>query len=132
MSDRSTITAAFGGKIRTFRIDMGGWDLFQAEHDVGPFFLEMSYRAMRGTPAQIKDIIQFGLIGGGMDEDEAVNLVTSVVKAGYLTRYYQLSHNILLAFIGPDDDEDAPPKKTPPPMEGATKSEAEDSSQSDE
>lgn len=109
--DAASVLAVFAGEERPFRLDFGEWALLQAKHDVGPYVLRQLFAGMHVTPEQQKDVVKFGLIGGGMDEKDALKLVDATIKAGTLLTYVTLGHDIISAFIGPDDDVEGKPKK---------------------
>ena len=112
--------AAFLGERRKFFLDLEQAELLEGSVDCGVFVLEAIFKHGQHRIKHIRQVLTHALIGGGMDEDEAIGLVERGVKAGALARYTLLCHVILVNFIGPldDEDDDSGKKPKPPQSEG--------------
>lgn len=128
--------APFLGERRKFSLTLEQAELMENNLECGVFLLEAIFRHSQQRIKHIRKVLTHALIGGGMDEGEALELVEQGVKAGAIARYTLLCHTIILNFIGPlDDDEDAEKKPQPPQSgegESDTSSDPTDSSLTEE
>lgn len=111
MRSDGTLDDYFGGERRRFALPVfGELRLLQDKYDIGPAGFEILLRQQAWKAEHVADIIKFGLIGGGMAEAKADDLVKTLIRPGRLLRYVQLAHDIILVTLGPLDKE-APEKK---------------------
>jgi len=71
----------------------------------------------------IRETIRLALIGGGMSQKEAFDLVNRCVKEGYLMDYMSVAANALYAALTGIEDEPLPGEAEAPTMENQTPSE---------
>lgn len=109
--------APFAGERRKFFLPvLGELRLLQEKLDLGPALIEQAFRKGFWKAEYISDTIKYALIGGGMLEAEADNLVNTTITSGKLLRHLPLAHDIIIETLGPIDGEDAP-GNLPSPLE---------------
>ena len=115
------VLAPFAGERRKFALTLEQAEIMEAQLDCGAMYLEAVFRHRQQRIAQIRKVLTFALIGGGMEEGAAIDLVASTLAAGQVLKHVDLCHRILMAFIGPLEDEDGKGdttgKKPEPPGE---------------
>ena len=103
--------APFLGERRKFELRIGEAEVLEDELDCGVMFLEAIFRARQQKTKQMRKILTFGLIGGGMGEGKAIDTVEAALTSGKILQYVELYHIILVKFIGAasenEEDEDA-------------------------
>lgn len=104
--------ASFLGEVRVFALDMAAARLLERKLDIGVMLLERVFRNSQQMIDHVEEVLRFGLIGGGLDEDKANDLIEAGLKAGWILKYCVLCHEILCNFLGELDDEE-PEKPTP-------------------
>ncbi len=113
--------APFLGERRKFALTLEQAELLENSLDVGVFVLEAVFRAQQPRLKHVQKVLTHALIGGGLDEGKAIDLVEQGVRAGAVLRYAELCHLILVNFLGPidgEDEEDGGKKPEPPQNEG--------------
>lgn len=114
MSDGSgRITLDWGDGEHIFRLAMKQLSELQDKTDAGP---EMLYRRIadgQWKVADLRETIRLGLIGGGMDEVEAIKLVRRYFDDSGLIKHKATAAAIILAaLMGPPDDTPSAGKET--------------------
>lgn len=98
--------ASFLGEARTFALDLAAARLLEKRLNIGCMYLQEIFKEKQAHITHVEEVLRFGLIGAGVDENEAAELIEAGVKAGWILKYYVLCHNILCNFLGEMDDEE--------------------------
>jgi hypothetical protein len=80
----------------------------QEKLGVGPYVLANRFVAGEWLIQDITETIRLALIGGGMNQREAFNLVERNVIEGYFVEYAGIAGNAILASLAGVEDEDIP------------------------
>lgn len=110
-----SVSLAFGGAEHTFRIAFGQWRELQeaingprlavGEPVLGPMSLLRAMLDGNAWPADVREVIRLGLIGGGMKPDRALVLVKRHVEAKPYFEQLPVARTVLqVAMFGPPDD----------------------------
>ena len=127
-AEDGSITLQFGDGDYTFRIAFGQWRELQENINrprldaglpiIGPADLIRELFSMNAWPADIREVIRIGLIGGGMKSDRALVMVKRYLENKPHFAASLLAGKIVkAAMFGPEDD---PVGKEPPPPEPET------------
>lgn len=101
-------------------------ELIQLQEKLGVGPNIVAQRLLRGEwlVEDIQQTIRLGLIGGGMSQREAFDLVNRCVKEGYLIDYTALAGRLIMAALSGIEDEPLPGEaEAPTMMEDTTPSE---------
>jgi hypothetical protein len=149
MSRSGEITLDFGGEERTFRLAIKQWEKVQEKCDAGPAEILARlappfYARQQGIPVDqiigmgmlgkwrihdIREVILQGLLGGGMEGQQAQRLVRDWVDDRPLIESASTAYEIVLAsYIGPGD-EDAVGESQAAPAASPTSPEAKSASE---
>lgn len=80
MSRNGSHTAAFGDDDYTFRLGWGEWRDLQEACDAGPYVILDRLAAGRWRIEDIREVIRYGLIGGGLEPAKALKLIRQYVE----------------------------------------------------
>lgn len=107
MSRDARLVAEFlDGEEYVFRLAWGQWIRLQEERGVGPFVIFERLHGDAWLVEDIRDVIRFGLVGGGMDEISARKLVRTHVETQPPHLSLQLAQQIAAAgMLGAPDGE---------------------------
>lgn len=100
------VRASLVGTEYTFSIRLDEARIIEDKFDMGLLYMEALFRQQFCKIEHIECILKFGLIGGGMTEAEAHSIVQKAVKAGWILRYVDLCHQIIMAFLGEFEEEE--------------------------
>lgn len=81
MSRRGDISFHFGGADRRFQLSIGPLERLQEATDCGPAHLLKLVQTEEYKTLHIREVLRWGLIGGGMPEVEAAALIKAEVDA---------------------------------------------------
>lgn len=106
MSRSAEVTLPFGGEDRVFRLALGRLRALQERCDAGPQTLLQ--RLMDGSwrVDDVRETILQGLIGGGMAQHEATNLLGRYFDDLPMTQFVATASGVLLAALVGTEDED--------------------------
>lgn len=110
----------FLGESTTFGLTISEAQILESKLDMGVGLIEMVFRANQQKIDQMREVLRFGLIGGGMEAKTADEKIQLAVQAGSILQHVDLCHRILIAFLGPLEPEQ--PKKTEAPKAKAKRS----------
>ncbi|MHB8283905.1 MAG: gene transfer agent family protein [Caulobacteraceae bacterium] len=109
MSRSAKVRLSWGGDERTFKLGVGELDEFDALCDIGPGYalalIESAGVHGNWRAKHIREAIRLGLIGGGIDQHQALRLVKRYVDGRPLGENLATAANILrAAIVGVPDD----------------------------
>ncbi len=120
---RGGLRENFGGKKYPLVLDLGAFERFEKAHR-GILAVRKDFFSPSGSPStrEILDLIILGLIGGGLDEDEAKNLAEKNMPEGLL-RHSVVAMALIGVALSPeafdeepddvaDDEEGTSPEKS--------------------
>lgn len=87
----------------------------QEKLNIGPYALANRFMNGEWMVQEVVETIRLALIGGGMNQREAFNLVERNVVSGYFIHYAGIAGNALFAALAGVEDEDLP-GEAPAPM----------------
>lgn len=122
------VRLAWPGGEHEFMLPLGRLRALQGNCNAGP---EEIFNRLRLGKWRVDDVIEavrHGLIGGGMPEEEAGPLVTTVVEQGALIPVKLTAISVLgHALLGPEDDPVGEPEgvETPAPENGGSRKSTE-------
>lgn len=99
------LTTTWGDDEHVFRLGLREIRQLQAKVDCGPEMLYSRIRAGNWYIDDLKETIRLGLIGGGMDEVKAANMMRDHFLAPYLQHKPIAQAILLAALVGPPDDQ---------------------------
>ncbi|TWI29740.1 gene transfer agent family protein [Paracoccus sulfuroxidans] len=105
-----------GGVEYPCRLRIGELEGLQAKTDFGPELLLMRLQTGEWNVAHLREIIRFGLIGGGMQHVAALKVVGGLFEYGPYVQFKVPAMQILAAALyGPPDDQvgESEPEPTP-------------------
>lgn len=88
----------------------------QEKLGVGPYVLAQRFLNSEWLVQDITEVIRLALIGGGMGQKEAFDLVKNNVIEGHLVSYAGIAGQAVFASISGVEDEDLPGEAEAPPM----------------
>lgn len=124
------VRASLVGEEYTFSIRLEEARIIEDKFDMGLLYLEAIFRQTFCKIEHIEAILKFGLMGGGKTEAEAHSIVQKAVRAGWILRYVNLCHEIILAFLGEFEEEEGkdpvgkPEDQSPAPKKTRTRKKA--------
>lgn len=119
MSRDASIVEPFGDADYTFRLAWGELTAVQEGCDAGPFVILDRLISGRWLLNDIREVIRYGLIGGGMEPTKALKLVRDYVEARPPHESLGLARKVLTAGVVGAPDEDAKRKKGKAPSRGS-------------
>lgn len=105
MSKRGYIELVFGNGKHRFRLAIGELGDLEHETKLGPFELFERMIAKKWRVAEIRAVIVQGLIGGGMDRYDAVDLVDRCIDDWPWTENVSIALQVLNAALAGDPDD---------------------------
>lgn len=119
MSRDASITEPFGDADYVFRLAWGELTSVQESCDAGPFVVLDRLMSGRWLLNDIREVIRFGLIGGGLEPTAALKLMRTYVEARPPHESLGLARKIMTAGVVGAPDEDARRKKGKAPSQGS-------------
>jgi hypothetical protein len=128
--DAKVVLTFLDGEEYLFRLAWGQLIRLQESRKLGPFVIFDRLHGDDWMVEDIRDVIRFGFVGGGMAEVDALKLVRQFVEAEPpFRRSLQLARKIMEAgVIGPEDIEDLEKKSPETASESTTSTTAESAS----
>ena len=105
MSRAAEVTLAFGGEDRLFRLPIGRLRALQEKTDCGPFELHRRFMSGAWRVDDLRETIFQGLIGGGMEVQEATGLLKSYFDDLPIGQFVNLANAIVMVVLFGVDDE---------------------------
>lgn len=127
MSRDASITLEWAGEDRHFRLGMAELARLQEARDEGPFMTFSRLHSANWRLEDVREVIRFGLIGGGMPEGEAARLVRREMEAPPFFNLPIAMKVMAAGFKGAPDEESEIPKSEAPKANGSTVSSAANS-----
>ena len=108
-----------------YSLRLGIDELIQLQEKLGAGPNVVATRLLQGEwlVDDIRETIRLALIGGGMSQKDAFDMVKRCVKEGYLMDYVSVAANALYAALTGIEDEPLPGEAEAPTMENQTPSE---------
>lgn len=105
--DASVLLPFPDGEDYNFRLAWGQLIKLQEARNAGPFVIYTRLFDQTWMVEDIREVIRYGLIGGGMDPARAKKLILEYIEADVPLAALPLAQRIMTAgLIGPDDEED--------------------------
>lgn len=119
----ATLTDQFVGE-GYYSLRLGIDELIQLQEKlaVGPNVVATRLLQGEWLVDDIRETIRLALIGGGMSQKEAFDMVKRCVKEGYLMDYVSVAANAIYAALTGIEDEPLPGEAEAPTMENQTPS----------
>jgi hypothetical protein len=120
----ATLTDQFVGE-GYYSLRLGIDELIQLQEklNVGPNVVATRLLQGEWLVDDIRETIRLALIGGGMSQKEAFDMVKRCVKEGYLMDYVSVAANAIYAALTGIEDEPLPGEAEAPTMKNQTPSE---------
>lgn len=120
----ATLTDQFVGE-GYYSLRLGIDELIQLQEKLNAGPNVIATRLLQGEwlVDDIRETIRLALIGGGMSQKEAFDMVKRCVKEGYLMDYVSVAANAIYAALTGIEDEPLPGEAEAPTMESQTSSE---------
>lgn len=120
----ATLTNQFVGEgYYSLRLGIDELIQLQEKTGVGPNVVATRLLQQEWLVDDIRETIRLALIGGGMSQKEAFDMVKRCVKEGYLMDYVSVAANAIYAALTGIEDEPLPGEAEAPTMENQTPSE---------
>lgn len=120
MSRDASHTADFGDDTYRFRLGWGEWAKLQEACDIGPYALLDRLASGRWRVEDIREVIRYGLIGGGMEPGKALKMIREYVEARPPMECWQLAVDIATAGVIGAPEEEVEKKAAAASQEGET------------
>ena len=110
--DGSVLLTFLDGEEYEFRYGWGQIIKLQEARDCGPFLIYQRLFDQSWRVEDIREVIRFGLIGGGMDPVRAKRLILEFVETDAPLASLPLAQRVLTAALVGSDDEEVIEKKS--------------------
>ena len=117
----ATLTNQFVGEgYYSLRLGIDELIQLQEKTGVGPNVIATRLLQQEWLVDDIRETIRLALIGGGMSQKDAFDMVKRCVKEGYLMDYVSVAANAIYAALTGIEDEPLPGEAEAPTMENQT------------
>lgn len=128
MSRDAGILLPFAGSEYFFRLPVGQWQKIEEALDCGPLFVIDRLHNGQWRSADIREVLRWGLIGGGMTANKASEMLRDHVDGLPLFENLLVAQKVALAgWIGAPEEDEPAKKDEAPKANGSTISPTESS-----